>query len=94
MAESNSTTLCNLLGIACHNEMSENELNWWLARATKRPFPADQVNIFGAHERKRKHINWFYKPMLEDEEFVKAAKKKIKEVKERKNVQNNRRDNT
>jgi hypothetical protein len=70
--------------------MSENELNWWLARATKRPFLADQINIFGTvPQGGRKYVDWFDKPILEDEEFVKAGKEKIKQLKEELKRKNN-----
>ncbi len=88
MAESQSCTLCDLLGISKSDALSENELNWWLARATKRPFLADQINILGAYEGKRKHVDWFYKPPLEDPVYVKAAKQRIKDIKETLNVEN------
>jgi len=78
MAESRGNTICELLGIQCHQVMSENELNWWLARATRKPFIAEQINRFGAYEGRRKYIDWWYKPMEDDPaalEALKAAKK-------------------
>jgi hypothetical protein len=63
--------------------MSENELNWWLARSTARPFIADQLNLLISRSDKRKPIDWFYIDPLDDDEFVKASKKKLKELKEK-----------
>ena len=88
MAESRGSTICELLGIRCHQDMSENELNWWLARATRKPFLGDQINIFGANEGRRKYVDWWDKPMTEDPEAVKALKAANKKLQEKRNSEN------
>lgn len=65
--------------------MSENELNWWLARSTKKPFLGDQINIYGAKEQKRSYVDWFYVDPSEDEDFVRDGLQKIKDIKEKRN---------
>lgn len=75
--------------------MSENELNWWLARASKRPFPADQINILGTVANgQRKVVDWFKKPVSEDKEYQEAHKKKVKEIREKRKNESHRGNNT
>lgn len=88
MAESRGSTICELLGIQCHQDMSENELNWWLARATKKPFLGDQINLLGAYEGRRKHVDWWLKRMEDDSEAVKATERLQKNLDEKRRLEN------
>ena len=88
MAESRGNTICELLGIQCHQDMSENELNWWLARATRKPFLADQINRFGANEGRRGWIDWWFKAMEDDPEAIEALKIAQKNLDDKRRLQN------
>ena len=86
LAESQGKSVSELLGLSKTDYMSENEANWWLARATKVPFLTEQVNI--SSER---YTNWLRKDYLADEDAVEAALKKAqdrldKEAKEKDNA--------
>jgi hypothetical protein len=61
--------------------MSENEANWWLARATRVPFITEQINISG--DKNYSYQKWLRKNYLDDEDAVKAAEKKAKDRLER-----------
>jgi len=66
--------------------MTWKEVIWWSCRNQKKPFLADQLNIHSCREinihtkSTVPPINWYEKNMLEDEEFVAEAKRKIKEL--------------
>lgn len=88
MAESRGNTICELLGISCHQDMSENELNWWLARATRKPFLADQINRFSANGGHPYCIDWWHKSMTEDPAAIEALKTAQKNLEEKRRLQN------
>ena len=80
LAESQHKTLCEVIGIAKHDTMSENELEWWRIRSFKRPFVNDQIN-FGQGQR------WCYDDPMDIKDPDKAAeiKKQIEELKRQNN---------
>ena len=71
--------------------MSENESDWWLARYTKIPSIADQLNLFSARQIKVAQgggrpnpLNWFAEDPLDTPE----AKQMLKDLQEKQNGKN------
>jgi len=78
LAESQGTSVSELLGFAKVDGMSENEANWWYARNKRVPFLTEQVNLSGAQ-----YTNWLKHDWMNDPEAMKAAHAKAKAQQEK-----------
>lgn len=79
MADSMGNTICDILGIASNDCMSENELNWRLAIATRKPFLSDQSNTSDY---------WFNKHLTEDDDALAALDIANKKMIEKRRLEN------
>lgn len=92
----NSCTVAEVMGLAKHGDnISSNELSWWVARSTMKPLPAvreqlffrDLTTISNIHQDTGKEIfkeksfrrDWFAIP--EEDEWAEAKKNATKEQK-------------